>query len=52
MVLFSDTRVDPWTVVVESFDAAVADCTVLAALGAENATLWTDLARVDVFKQF
>lgn len=47
MVINTDAVIDPGTMMVEAFYAAVADCAVLGTRCAENFALGTHLAGVD-----
>ena len=48
MIFDSDTIVDPRAVVIESFDALVADGAVLASGRANDFAIWTEVSGVDV----
>lgn len=48
MIFDSDTIIDPRAVVIESFDALVADGTVLAPGRANDFTIRANVSRVDI----
>ena len=52
VVIFdSNTIVDPWAVMVESFDALVAYGAMSGSCRPDNFTLWTKINRIDIPQQ-
>ncbi len=47
MVVYPNTVIEPWAMMVESFDATVADGTVSGARCAQDEAVWAHLAGVD-----
>jgi len=52
MIFDSDTIVDPRAVMIESFDALVADGAVLASGRANDFAIWAEVSGVDVAQEF
>ena len=49
MIFDADTRIDPRTVVVETFDTSITNSTMLASWGPQNLAVRTELTWMYVF---
>lgn len=52
MVLDAHAVIKPWTMMIEPFNASVADGAVARTRRPQNATVWTHLTRMDLREQF
>lgn len=52
VIVHSDTIVDPWTVVVETFHTSVTYSAVTRSDSSQNLTLWAQLGRIKFFYEF
>ena len=51
VIVYTDAIVYPWTVMIESLNAFVANCTVPRSGRAKDFTVWTHLTRMNMLKK-
>lgn len=51
VIVHSDTIVDPWTVVIETFHTSVTYCAVTRSYSSQNLALWAQLCRIKFFNE-